>query len=137
QDTADRIVLFGAIGMSVLAYLLSAKLHDGYVATLAESLKSRAITLDDDDAYDFTTKKTLAETTALLDREKLLARIEQFQKQKESRAEGGEAGSRAFGASAAPSARTSGKLTTTKASPLPDEKASVAPSPEGTTSNSD
>src|SRR5439155_19241798 len=89
QDTADRIVLFGAIGMSVLAYLLSAKLHDGYVATLAESLKSRAITLDDDDAYDFTTKKTLAETTALLDREKLLARIEQFQKQKESRAEQG------------------------------------------------
>jgi hypothetical protein len=81
---ADRIVLFAAVGMAALAWLLSARLHDGYVKTLAENLKSRAISLDDDDAYDLTTKKTLAETTALLDREKLLARIEQFQRAKEA-----------------------------------------------------
>jgi hypothetical protein len=43
------------------------------------------VALGDDDAEDYTTKKTLAETTALLDRDKLLARIEQFQRTKEGK----------------------------------------------------
>lgn len=69
-----------------LAWLVSARLHDGYVSALAASLESGAIALGDDDAADLTTRKTLADTTALLDREKLLARIEQLQKTKESTA---------------------------------------------------
>jgi hypothetical protein len=116
QTLADRIVLFGTIGMSVLMYLLTARLHDGYVGTLAENLKSRAITLDDDDAYDFTTKKTLAETTALLDREKLLARIEQFQKAKESRADGTDPGLKG-GAVTKPSASTPRDVASAEAPP--------------------
>lgn len=82
---ATRIVLIGAVAMAALAWFVSARLHDGYVSALAASLKSGAVALGDDDAEDLTTKKTLAETTALLDREKLLARIEQFQKSKEDK----------------------------------------------------
>ncbi len=85
-----RAVLFGVLAMCAIAWLLAARLQDGYVNALASSLKSGAVELDDEDAEDLTTKKTLAETTALLDRDKLLARIEQFQRQKELRSsEGG------------------------------------------------
>ena len=57
----------------------------GYVSALASSLKSGAVALEDDDTSDLTTRKTLAETTALLDREKLLERIEQFHGEKDGR----------------------------------------------------
>ena len=84
-DIATRVVLIGAIAMAAAAWLVASRLHDGYVSALASSLKTGAVALGDDDAEDFTTKKTLAETTALLDREKLLARIEQFQRSKEGK----------------------------------------------------
>ena len=82
---ATRTVLFAAIAMAALSWLVAAKLHDGYVSALAASLKSGAVALGDDEPQDLTTKRTLAETTALLDREKLLARIEQFQRTKEGK----------------------------------------------------
>lgn len=82
---ATRVVLIGATAMAALGWLVSARLHDGYVSALASSLKSGAVALGDDEAEDLTTRKTLAETTALLDREKLLARIEQFQKTKDGK----------------------------------------------------
>ena len=85
HDLATRAVLIGAIAMAAAAWLVAARLHDGYVSALASSLKSGAIALGDDETEDLTTKKTLAETTALLDREKLLARIEQFQRSKEGK----------------------------------------------------
>ncbi len=78
-------VLFATLGVTALGWWIASRLHEGYVSALAASLKSRSIVLDDDDVEDLTTKKTLAETTALLDREKLLARIEQFQRQKEAK----------------------------------------------------
>lgn len=81
-ELASRIVLLAAMVASVAAWFLAARLHDGYVSTLAASLKSGAVALDDSDAYDLTTRKTLAETTALLDRKDLLARIDQFHKAK-------------------------------------------------------
>ena len=81
----SRIVLFAVVGLAVIAWLLAARLHDGYVATLASALKTGAVTLEDDDLADLTTKKTLAETTALLDRDNLLARIEKLQKEKAAR----------------------------------------------------
>jgi ATP:ADP antiporter, AAA family len=84
-DLQTRVVLFSVLGMSAAAWLIAARLQDGYVSALAASLKSGAVALEDDDAEDLTTKRTLAETTALLDRDKLLARIEQFQRQKELR----------------------------------------------------
>lgn len=85
-EVATRVVLVGAIATAAGALWISARLHDGYVNALASSLKSGALALDDDDPQDLTTKKTLAETTALLDRDKLLARIEQFQREKEGAA---------------------------------------------------
>lgn len=85
-ELATRVVLVGAIATAAGALWISARLHDGYVNALASSLKSGAVALDDDDPQDLTTKKTLAETTALLDRDKLLARIEQFQRDKEGAA---------------------------------------------------
>ena len=84
-ESATRVVLIASTAMAALAWIVAARLHDGYVSALASSLKSGAVALHDDDAYDDTTRKTLAETTALLDRQKLLVRIEQFQKEKEGR----------------------------------------------------
>ncbi len=89
---ATRMVLIGAIVMAAAAWFVAARLHDGYVSALASSLKSGAVALGDDDAEDLTTKKTLAETTALLDRDKLLARIEQFQREKEGKERSGTGG---------------------------------------------
>lgn len=85
-DLATRAVLIGAIAMAAVSWLVSARLHDGYVSALASSLKSGAVALGDDELEDLTTRRTLAETTALLDRQQLLARIEQFQRSKEGKA---------------------------------------------------
>jgi hypothetical protein len=82
---STRAVLIGCLAMAALAWLVATRLHDGYVSALAASLKSGALALGNDDAEDYTTRKTLAETTALLDREKLLARIDQFQREKEGK----------------------------------------------------
>jgi len=86
---ATRAVLVASIVLATVAWVVATRLHDGYVSALATSLKSGSVALDDDEAHDLTTKKTLAETTALLDREKLLARIEQFQRDKEGRRDDG------------------------------------------------
>jgi len=85
-DLQTRAVLLGVLAMTGIAWMTGSRLQDGYVSALASSLKSGAVALEDDDAEDLTTRRTLAETTALLDRSKLLARIEQFQRQKELRA---------------------------------------------------
>ena len=83
-----RVVLTGVLAMTGLAWITASRLQDGYVSALAASLKSGAVALGDDDAEDLTTRKTLAETTAMLDREKLLTRIEKFQRENEPRAAG-------------------------------------------------
>ncbi|HSO32640.1 MAG TPA: hypothetical protein VLT33_08990 [Labilithrix sp.] len=84
-EIATRAVLIGALAMAAFAWVVATRLHDGYVSALASSLKSGAVALEDDDPLDLTTRKTLAETTALLDRDKLLKRIEQFHKEKDGR----------------------------------------------------
>lgn len=114
-EVATRAVLIGAIATAAGAWLVTARLHDGYVNALATSLKSGAVALDDEDPQDLTTKKTLAETTALLDRDKLLARIEQFQREKEGGRRGG----------AGPTATAGGGTAAGGVA-----AASVAPSPE-------
>ncbi|MBN9167303.1 MAG: hypothetical protein J0I07_40620 [Myxococcales bacterium] len=77
-----RIALFGVLAMTAAAWLIASRLQDGYVSALASSLKSGAVALDDDDAEDLITRKTLAETTALLDRDKLISHIDRLQRQK-------------------------------------------------------
>lgn len=84
HDAATKTVLFISLALAGICWYVASRLQDGYVSALASSLKSGAVALSDD-AEDLTTKKTLAETTALLDREKLLQRIEEFQKQKDAR----------------------------------------------------
>jgi ATP:ADP antiporter, AAA family len=84
HEAATKTVLFASLGLAGICWYVASRLQDGYVSALASSLKSGAVALDDD-TEDLTTKKTLAETTALLDREKLLQRIEEFQKQKDAR----------------------------------------------------
>lgn len=84
---ATRVVLFVTLAMAAAAWLIATRLQDGYVQALASSLKSGAVALSEEESIDFTTRKTLAETTALLDRDKLLARIEQFQRDKAEKGE--------------------------------------------------
>src|ERR1019366_191771 len=104
-DSATRIVLIAAMTLAGLAWLVSARLHDGYVSALAASLESGAIALGNEDAKDLTTRNTLAETTALLDREQLLARIAQFRNATESTANGATPAASLSGAAAPGTAR--------------------------------
>ncbi|MBL8739466.1 MAG: hypothetical protein JNK04_00180, partial [Myxococcales bacterium] len=83
---ATLAVLVSTIALSVAAWLLATRLHNGYVGALAENLRTGAIALDEGHSLDFTTRQTLSETTAQIDRDELLARIEKFQKDKDARA---------------------------------------------------
>ncbi|HEX4335814.1 MAG TPA: hypothetical protein VH062_07860 [Polyangiaceae bacterium] len=87
-DDATRIVLIAAMALAGVAWLVSTRLHEGYVSALAASLESGAIALGNEETMDLTTRKTLAETTALLDAGKLLARVERFQSAKANTATG-------------------------------------------------
>jgi hypothetical protein len=78
-EGALRIVIVVTMVLAGLAWLVTAQLQRGYVSALAASLRSGAIALGPEDTHDRTTRSTLAETTALLDREELLARIEQLE----------------------------------------------------------
>ncbi len=113
-----RIVVFGALLTSGVAVYIASRLQDGYVAALADGLKSGAVALGDEDLMDLTTRRTLAETTALLDRDKLLARIEEFQRERESGARSSE------GASAPPPGSPE-----REEAPPPRSRRSVVPSP--------
>ncbi len=74
---AESIILLLAAGAAVAALLTTIRLHRGYVSALAESLRRGAVRLTARDALDATTRRTLAETSAL-DRRKLLASIERM-----------------------------------------------------------
>lgn len=68
--------LAGAALASLVALVVAFRLHRGYVAELAKSLESGRVKLADSDVIDATTRRTLADTTMAIDREKLLAEIE-------------------------------------------------------------
>src|SRR5205823_6101894 len=61
---------------SVGALLLALRLHGGYVAQLAASLRTGVVRLDRSQVFDRTTMRTLAETAGELDRAELLRQIE-------------------------------------------------------------
>lgn len=110
-ETATRVVLVGTLLASAAAVVIGSRLQTGYVEALADSLKSGAVALGDDDLVDLTTRSTLAETTALLDRDKLLARIEEFHRERGSHApssDGGEPATEAL--EAAPRSRRASEL---------------------------
>src|SRR5690606_21220357 len=54
------------------------RLHRGYVDELASSLLDGRIALDESDVIDATTRRTLADTTMAINREQLLAQIEEL-----------------------------------------------------------
>jgi len=70
--------LVGAAVASLVALAVAFRLHRGYVAELARSLESGRVKLADSDVIDATTRRTLADTTMAIDRNKLLAEIEQL-----------------------------------------------------------
>jgi len=66
---------------AALSLLLSLRMHGGYVAELAASLRSGSVTLQDTDALDSTTRLTLSQTHAEMSRGELLAQLAQLRGQ--------------------------------------------------------
>ncbi len=77
---APAVAVKAILGIAVIACLVALlvvkRLNRGYVAELASSLRQGRVKLDEEDIIDATTRRTLAETTAALNREQLLAQIE-------------------------------------------------------------
>ncbi len=85
-ESATIAVLVSTIALSLVAWLLATRLHSGYIGALAQNLKTGGVSLEEGHSLDFTSHQTLAETTAQIDRDELLSRIEKFQKDKDARA---------------------------------------------------
>lgn len=81
-EIAVRIaIVLGGLA-AALALALVAQLARGYVGALGESLRTGAVNLDEEVDLDATTRRTLAETTLALDREKLLAEIAELRRKR-------------------------------------------------------
>lgn len=61
---------------AVAALVIATRLRKGYIAELAQSLRSGALVLDEDGVQDQTTRLTLSRTMSDLNRERLLAEIQ-------------------------------------------------------------
>lgn len=72
----ERYMIGAAMVACALALSISAGIHRGYIASLASSLKRGVVRLRGANIYDATTRRTLAETTAI-NRQVLLQAIEQ------------------------------------------------------------
>lgn len=73
---AERLLVALAMVAAAVSLTLSVRLHRGYIASLASSLKRGIVRLRGADIYDAATRRTLAETTAI-NRQVLLQAIEQ------------------------------------------------------------
>lgn len=67
-----------AMGCALLVLLVVVRLHRGYVAQLAASLREGAISLREEEIVDSTTRRTLAEASATSERALLMQRIRQL-----------------------------------------------------------
>lgn len=76
---AGVLLLLAAIAAS-LALTLVARLHRGYVAQLARTLRSGTVSLAEHEVLDATTRRILAETSAGAERQNLLDRIKQLKR---------------------------------------------------------
>lgn len=102
------------VAAATLALIVSAQLRKGYIAELADSLRSGSLVLDEDVVQDQTTRLTLSRTMSDLNRERLLAEI---QRQRELGLLGGGAASARGAAASAPESH----------SPLADDSARTDP----------
>ncbi len=75
-----------AVAGCLLALAIVRRIHLGYVAQLAESLRTGRVALGVDEALDATTARTIAESQMALDRESLLAQARAFGTGDEDRA---------------------------------------------------
>jgi len=75
-DPSVRICVAIAGAVAVLALLLILRLQRGYVAQLAESLRTGQVVLDDEGELDATTRQALAETRGALDRIRMMGELE-------------------------------------------------------------
>lgn len=73
-----KAVLVAALVAALAALIIVNQLHRGYVAQLAASLRTGSVKLDSTEVVDATTRRTLAETTMALDRDKLLRQIHEL-----------------------------------------------------------
>ena len=72
----SELVLALAMVMAMLALYAIIQLHRGYVEQLEKNLRSGDISLDVDEAMDFTTRQTLVDSRMAVDRASLLEQIE-------------------------------------------------------------
>jgi len=63
---ADRVILFAALALSLLAFPVAMALHAGYRRTLEKSLLTRAVQLDLDGVADSTTRSMILQTSGAL-----------------------------------------------------------------------
>lgn len=81
-DLTPATVIVAGVVVAVCALFVTLRLHRGYVAQLAASLRDGAISLHPDEVIDATTQRTLAETSAAGERTQLLARIRRMKQQR-------------------------------------------------------
>ena len=97
-DVAGALVVLGvafsfplwapkiSVGLAACAacgsLLIAWRLHAGYVAALADSLRAGTVELTAAEGLDATTRRTFADTTMALQRDQLLAEIETFRRDK-------------------------------------------------------
>ena len=72
---ADRMILAFTLATGILGFYVCSRLHKGYVQALADSLRSGAIALEDNDVVDKTTMLTLSHTVVGSDHEELIRGI--------------------------------------------------------------
>jgi hypothetical protein len=75
---AVRAVIFVTVVTAAIQLVVAYRLHHGYVGTLTERLRSGALVLDAASVVDATTRRTLSRTMESIDRRILLAQIEAF-----------------------------------------------------------
>lgn len=78
KDTNQLVVGLGVV-LAAWGLILSLRLHRGYVAELAASLRAGTLRVTDVDGIDATTQRTLTDTTMAMDREQLLEEIRALQ----------------------------------------------------------
>lgn len=68
----NPILLCLGVGAGIAAIFASRRLHRGYVESLAESLRSGTLDLSDEEEFDATTRQTVSETLASMERRAVL-----------------------------------------------------------------
>jgi hypothetical protein len=85
--SARPLVIGLSVAFALAQLVIAARLHRGYVATLADRLRAGTLKLDSGDIVDATTRQTLSETIEGLDRRTILAEIEALRAAKGERKE--------------------------------------------------